>query len=104
MNVEAKNASRTSTALLVSALLAGLTVFLFWPVVQNGFVQYDDPLYVTENPFVLRGLTVEGVRWAFSTTHASNWHPLTWLSHMVDAELFGRSPRGHHLSSQCIVL
>jgi len=66
---------------------------------QHGFVLYDDPEYVTENPQVQAGLTLSGVRWAFVTFHASNWHPLTWLSHMLDCQLFGLDPAAHHLIS-----
>jgi Tfp pilus assembly protein PilF len=60
---------------------------------------YDDEQYILENYRIHPGLTVQGIRWAFSTMHASNWHPLTWISHMLDIELFGLSPGGHHLTS-----
>jgi tetratricopeptide (TPR) repeat protein len=63
------------------------------------FVNLDDPLYVTANPAVRAGVTVSGVGWAFTTMMASNWHPLTWLSHMLDVQLFGLAPAGHHLTS-----
>lgn len=69
-----------------------------------GFIEvYDDWAYVTENPVVRDGLSVAGVRWAFTNTaQTSNWHPLTWLSHMLDVQLFGLAPRGHHLMSLAI--
>jgi tetratricopeptide (TPR) repeat protein len=76
-----------------------LTFTVFSRCLWNGFVNYDDPDYVYENPAVLAGLTAEGARWAFTTGHAANWHPLTWLSHMADIELFGLRPWGHHLGS-----
>jgi len=76
-----------------------LTFTVFSHCLWNGFVNYDDPDYVYENPAVLAGLTAEGARWAFTTGHAANWHPLTWLSHMADIELFGLRPWGHHLGS-----
>jgi tetratricopeptide (TPR) repeat protein len=77
-----------------------MTVAVYAPVAGHDFLNYDDPLYVTNNPQVQRGLTWENVRWAFrSTREATNWHPLTWLSHMLDCELYGLEPRGHHLSS-----
>jgi tetratricopeptide (TPR) repeat protein len=60
-------------------------------------VNYDDQDYVTENSVVQKGLTWTGIKWAFTTGHASNWHPITWLSHMVDCELFGLNPGAHHL-------
>jgi len=81
----------------VCSALVLITVVLYWPVSGHDFLLYDDHLYVTENHHVLGGLTPEGIRWAFTTTHASNWHPLTWLSHMTDVQLFGLSPRAHHL-------
>jgi tetratricopeptide (TPR) repeat protein len=83
-------------------LALGLVVITFaayWPVRLNGFVQYDDPDYVTANPVVQQGLTWEGVVWAFRTGHSANWHPLTWLSHMLDCQLFGLNAAGHHFTS-----
>ncbi|HEY5975701.1 MAG TPA: tetratricopeptide repeat protein [Geobacteraceae bacterium] len=69
------------------------------PLAHNGFVTYDDPDYLTENATVLAGLTGHGIGWAFTTFHAGNWHPLTWLGHMVTVQLFGLQPFGHHLAS-----
>jgi tetratricopeptide (TPR) repeat protein len=67
------------------------------PVSGNGFLGLDDDVYLTANPWVRRGLGWEGVRWAFTSVgYAANWHPLTWLSHMLDASLFGGDPAGHH--------
>jgi protein O-mannosyl-transferase len=83
-------------------LAAGLVVLVglaFWGVLDNGFLAFDDDLYVTDNPFVRGGLTWRGLGWAFTAFHAGNWHPLTWLSHMLDVTLFGVSPRGHHATS-----
>ncbi|HEY5912484.1 MAG TPA: tetratricopeptide repeat protein, partial [Verrucomicrobiae bacterium] len=82
---------------LGAVLLCGLTLLAFRGLVQNGFINYDDPDYVTANPHVLGGLTWANVVWAFTTTRVSNWNPLTWLSHMLDVELFGVNPQGHHL-------
>ncbi len=73
------------------------TFFVFFPVQKNAFVDFDDPEYITANPHVATGLSWENVLWAVKKSHAHNWHPLTWLSHMVDVELFGLNPRGHHL-------
>ena len=64
-----------------------------------GFVHFDDDVYVFENAQVSKGLTSDGLGWAFTTGHAANWHPVTWLSHMADVELFGLKPMGHHLTS-----
>lgn len=71
----------------------------FFPALKNNFVNYDDLEYVTENVHVLPGLTWEGIRWAFHSTLVSNWHPLTWLSHMLDCQLYGVKPWGHHLTN-----
>ena len=75
------------------------TLVAFWPALRNGFVNYDDDVYVYGNPQVARGLNAESVPWAFTHSHGGNWHPLTWLSHMADCELFGLKPLGHHLTS-----
>ncbi len=83
------------------AFLLLLTWATFWRVGQHEFINYDDPDYVTGNEMVKRGLTWDGVKWAFGNLHgeATYWHPLTWLSHMLDCQLFGLSPGGHHLMS-----
>jgi len=80
-------------------VLAGVSLILYWGVGQHGFINLDDPEYITQNPHVLGGLTWENVRWAFSTGYAANWHPLTWLSHMLDVQWFGQNAGGHHLVS-----
>ncbi len=81
------------------AALAAVTLFAFWPVTANDFINFDDPDYVVNNRYVQAGLTGESLTWAFSTSRAANWHPLTWLSHMLDFALFGLDPGKHHLSS-----
>lgn len=78
-------------------LLVGAIFAIYWQVAGHQFLIYDDRTYVAENGQVLQGLTLENVRWAFSTFHDANWFPLTWLSHMLDVQLFGRNPAGHHL-------
>ncbi|MBI2822453.1 MAG: tetratricopeptide repeat protein [Acidobacteria bacterium] len=87
---------RQMAALLI---LAALTLAAFWNTLDNDFVLYDDNVYVTTNRHVQQGVTPAGLQWAFTTTHGANWHPLTWMSHMLDCELFGLNPRGHHLTS-----
>src|SRR4051812_29990784 len=87
------------TDLLVCLCLAALTLGVFSRVARNDFVGYDDPDYVTSNHYVQQGLTRESVRWALTTTHAANWHPLTWLSHMLDVQLFGMRPAAHHFTN-----
>lgn len=85
--------------LLICFFIAAAILLAFWQVGSSEFINYDDNDYVTENRWVQRGLTADGIRWAFTTYHASNWHPLTWMSHMLDVQLFGLSPRGHHLTN-----
>ena len=86
-------------ASLVSLFLLVITVAAYWPVHTYELVNYDDYMYITESPYVTAGLTLDGVAWALTTFDASNWHPLTWLSHMLDTELYGRNPGGRHLTS-----
>ena len=81
----------------ICALLAIVTLALYWPVAGFEFNNYDDAQYITQNPQVQSGLTAQNIRWAFTTGHASNWHPLTWLSHMLDCQLFGPDAGGPHL-------
>ena len=92
-------AQKTNPTPLICVILALVTFFTFWHVQQNNFVNYDDPDYVTENVMVQKGLTGESVVWAFRANHASNWHPLTWMSHMMDCQMYGENPVGHHRTS-----
>jgi Tfp pilus assembly protein PilF len=80
-------------------ILAIVTVVSFQGVRNNAFLPYDDYDYVLENPIVQQGLTIESIEWAFSTYHAANWHPLTWISHILDWDLYGNDPSGHHLTN-----
>jgi len=76
------------------------TLLVYWQCAGHDFIILDDQLYVTMNPYIQQGLTWEGAQWAFSavsTQTSGNWHPVTWLSHMLDIELFGLNPTGHHL-------
>lgn len=83
-------------------LLCVVTCGLYGRSLQNGFVNYDDPRYVTKNLVVQKGLTWPNVKWAFASTSEANWHPLTWMSHMVDVQLFGLHPAGHHLHNNIL--
>jgi tetratricopeptide (TPR) repeat protein len=85
--------------LLICLFLIVGILAVFWQVRTHEFLKYDDQIYITNNPPVKTGLTLKGLIWAFSTTHAGNWHPLTWLSHMLDCQLYGLKPAGHHLTS-----
>src|ERR1700722_14245084 len=81
---------------LIALLLALAALAVYLPVVGHGFIIYDDGDYVTENDMVQVGLSWAGIKWAFTTFHSANWHPLTWLSHMLDCELFGLNAAGSH--------
>ena len=82
--------------LLVSLCLIVVIIVPYLQVINFDFVDFDDGLYITENIHVQKGLTIEGLIWAFTTFHSANWHPVTWLSHMLDYELYGLDPMGHH--------
>jgi len=87
---------RPCEPLVIALTLVALVLAIYQGVGGFGYVQYDDPLYVFENPVVRRGLSLDGVVWAFTSFHAANWHPLTWLSHMTDVQLFGLDAGWHH--------
>ncbi len=95
----ARIAPNKKYVLLICAGLVLATVVAYEQLYNNDFVDYDDDMYVTENPHVKTGITGESIRWAFTTGHAYNWHPLTWLSHMLDCQLFGSRPGWHHLTN-----
>jgi protein O-mannosyl-transferase len=84
---------------LIGAGLIAVTLVVFSRLAKHDFVNYDDPGYVTENRNVRSGLTRDGLAWAFRTTAEANWHPLTWLSHMLDCQLYGLNAGAHHLTS-----
>ena len=81
---------------LTALLLALVTLLVYLPATRNGFVIYDDEDYITANRVVQNGLSWDGVKWAFTTDHSDNWHPVTWLSHMTDCELFDLNAGAHH--------
>src|SRR6202795_5283743 len=82
---------------LLLCLLLGVCVLAsYYPVIHNGFINFDDDAYILDNPHVKAGLAWPTVKWAFTTFDNANWHPLTWLSHALDCELFGLNPAGHH--------
>src|SRR5665213_1053105 len=83
----------------VCAALAVFVMALFWGALDCEFVNYDDPAYITSNQEVQRGINARSIAWAFTSGAATNWHPLTWLSHIVDFQLYGMKPAGHHLTS-----
>jgi protein O-mannosyl-transferase len=80
---------------LIAAALAFATLAVYGQVISHQFISLDDDVYIRDNPMVIGGLTLKGVAWAFTTFHAANWHPLTWLSHMIDSQIFGLNAGGH---------
>ena len=86
-------------SLWICLVLTLVTVAVFYQVCSYDFVNFDDAEYIYENPNIQAGITPEAIKWAFTTGRANNWHPLTWLSHMLDWQLFGHNPWGHHLTN-----
>src|SRR5208283_2330716 len=83
----------------VCIFLAAIIWVVFGQTLRHEFVNYDDDLYVYENPTVTHGLSLEGIEWAFTHSVCANWHPLTMMSHMLDYQLYGLNPGGHHLTN-----
>ena len=88
--------SRFCPEIMIAVALSLLVAGSYWPVGDHGFINYDDPLYVTDNAHVKMGFTAESLVWAFQDFGSSNWHPLTWLSHITDWQLFQDNAGGHH--------
>lgn len=88
-----------SDAVILSLLLFGFTLLTFWLATKNDFINFDDQVYLTHNEVVKRGLTWEGIRYAFTSGDVGNWHPVTWLSHLTDVQCFGMDAGKHHLVS-----
>jgi Flp pilus assembly protein TadD len=84
---------------LICLALTVATTAVFWQVCTYDFINYDDPRCISENPNIQAGITPKTIKWAFTTGYAANWHPLTWLSHMLDWQLFGLKPAGHHFTN-----
>lgn len=94
-----RQASLDARALWLGLGLIALVLLVYAPVRHYGFVDLDDPQYVSENPFVSNGVTWSAVKWAFTSIHASYWLPLIWISHMVDVQLYGLNAGGHHVTN-----
>ena len=93
------NISSQKQILIVYIILTLVTLAVFWQVNQYDFISIDDPVYVTQNIHIHSGITPDGLRWAFNTTYAEFWHPLTWLSLMLDNQLYGLNAGGYHLTN-----
>ena len=91
-------ASQKTWRTVFSVLLVLTVFFVYWPSTSSGFV-WDDDEYVVDNPHVNTGLSLENLRWAATAFYSANWHPLTWLSHQADCQLYGLKPAGHHLTN-----
>lgn len=89
---------RRGRELAAGVALVALCLWIYLPGLANEFV-WDDEMYISRNPHVLAGLSPQGLHWAFTTFHTGNWHPVTWISHLTDVQLFGLNPIGHHLAS-----
>jgi hypothetical protein len=93
------NITPNKQTIIVYFLLTLVTLAVFWQVNNFDFVNLDDNVYVTANGHIQAGITAEGIRWAFSTTYAEFWHPLTWLSLMLDYQFYGLNAGGFHVTN-----
>ena len=91
--------TRNQLFAVICLMLALVTLVVYWPITHHSFTNFDDDGYITGNSHVKSGLTWSGMVWAFENTETTNWHPLTWISHMVDCQLYGLNPGGHHLTN-----
>ena len=98
-NTPSKNYFNKHRNILVCLFLVVSTFSVYWQVHNYDFVNFDDNNYVYDNRHVQSGLTLDSISWAFTTNHTANWHPLTWLSHMLDYQFFGLNPGRHHLTN-----
>jgi len=92
------------TRRLAVLLLVAATLLAFAPILDTGFVDYDDDVYVSANTHIQKPIDADSLQWAVTSFYASNWHPVTWLSHMIDWQAYGRKPLGHHLTSLLVHL
>ncbi|MGH7984333.1 MAG: tetratricopeptide repeat protein, partial [Candidatus Udaeobacter sp.] len=88
--------------LLILLALGAITFGIYAQAIGHQFITLDDPTYIQENPMVNHGVTLRGLAWAFTTFYATNWHPLTWISHMIDCQLFGMDA-GRHLLVNALI-
>ncbi len=95
----AMSADRENRVVIVCLLLVVATLAFYNPIVHNQFIDYDDLSYIQRNNHVVGGLSWEDVKWAFTTSRDGNWHPLTWMSHALDCQIFGLNPLGHHYTN-----
>ena len=91
--------SESRSRWVLAMMLVALTLALFWPATNYGFVNFDDDRYVSDNPVVRQGLTLQGIRWAMTSVYELWWLPLLWISYMGDTSLFGTGPFGYHATN-----
>lgn len=96
---KAEGDGNKTTQIIISIFLVVATLAVYWQVQDYEFVNLDDNLYITENENIQDGVTREGIIWAFTTNYPHFWHPVAWVSHMLDYQLFGLTPKGHHLTN-----
>src|SRR5665213_541864 len=84
---------------LLGLFLAVVTLGLYWQATDYEFVAFDDDQYVYQNPWVTSGLSMATIKWALTSTFAANWHPVTWISHLIDYSIYGPFAGGHHFTS-----
>ncbi len=89
----------SSSVVVIAAVLALITLAVYMPARSNNFISFDDDSYITENPHIKDGITLNALKWAFTEHYSYNYHPLTWVTHMVDVSLYGLKPQGHHLTN-----
>ncbi|MFH1428267.1 MAG: hypothetical protein ABIH39_00830, partial [Candidatus Margulisiibacteriota bacterium] len=85
--------------IIICAFLIIATLLVYGQILAHEFINYDDNTYIQKNTYIQHGLTIESIKWAFTSFYASNWHPVTWLSHMLDIQLYGLNPAGHHFTN-----
>ena len=91
--------SHEKRVVIFSLLLVAATLAFYNPIVGNRFTDFDDSVYILKNSQVQTGLTWDTVKWSFTTFHAGFWHPLAWLSHALDCQIFRLNPAGHHYTN-----
>ena len=94
------NETDKTMKIAICIFLVVATLAVYWQIQDHEFLYFDDNQYVTENLNVKTGFTRESIIWAFTTSYAANWHPMTWLSHMLDYQLYGLHPKGHLLTTE----
>ncbi len=94
--------NHTVSIILLCFVIACITIFPYVQMLDHSFVNFDDPEYVFDNYYIKKGLTAEGIKWAFNFSNIAYWHPLTWMSHMLDVSLYGMNA-GYHLVTNMIL-